>query len=326
MALSNEELLLLYRNLVRSRKADELAITYSGKCAPGVHAGIGQEAVGVGACTFLRKDDMIAQTHRGFAHLISKGLDSKLLFAECFNRETGCCGGWGGTWHQAKPSIGSFGLGGTIGSEFNLAAGLALSAKIKKTDQVSICFFGDGAANRGTLHEGMNLSAVWKLPVVFVCENNEFALATSVKDATNVPDIAMFAGSYGFPGVVVDGNDVLAVYEAVSEAVERARQGLGPSLVECKTYRITGHAVGMPQWGPHYGSRRTEDEVKEWIKKDPIDRFRTYLMGRDILTEEIVARIDKDAEQEMEEAVKFADESPYPDPATTDWMKVAYAD
>lgn len=321
MKLGKKELLQLYRNLVRSRKADELSETYSGKFTSVHHTGFGQEAIGVGACTFLEKDDMVAHTHRGWAHLICKGLDPKIMFAEAFGKATGCCGGFGGTWHQAKPSIGLYGLGGTVGSQFNFSAGLALSAQMKKTNQVVICFFGDGAANRGTLHEGMNLSAIWKLPVIFVCENNKLAVLSRVEKVIAVSDIATYAGSYGFPGVVVDGNDVIAVHEAVSEAVKRARQGLGPSLIECKTFRIPGHCIGWPQYDPYH----CEDEVKEWLKKDPIERFKNELIKQGILNEEQIALIEKEAEQEMQEAVKFADESPYPDPDKV-LLQAVYAD
>lgn len=322
MALKKDELLILYRNLVRSRKADEVAIANGGKFGSVPHVGIGQEAIGVGACSFLNKDDMIAFTHRGFAHVISKGLDPKQLFAEASGKRTGSCGGFGGTWHQCKPSIGIFGLGGTIGSQFNLAAGMALAFKLKKTKQVAVCFFGDGAANRGTLHEGMNISAIWKLPVVFVCENNGFAMKTRVEKAINVPNIADFAGSYGFPGIVVDGNDVVAVHEAVSEAVNKAREGQGPALIECKTYRIHGHLLGAPQFDPYF---HPKEEVEMWMEKDPIKKFKAQLMEQGILTEDLVSSIDKEAETEMLEAMKFADESPYPDPET-DLFTAVYAD
>ncbi len=317
MRLTDEDLLKLYRNLLLSRKADEAAIANSGKCNPTVHPGIGQEAVGVGGCTFLHQDDYICQTHRGFAHLVSKGMALTDLFAECFNKANSPTRGHGGTWHQSKPNLGIMGVSGTIGGQFNLAAGLGIACQMKGKHQVVVCFFGDGASNRGTLHEGMNLSAVWRLPVVFVCENNLYAQQTHVNDVINVKDIAAFAGSYGIPGVVVDGNDVLAVHDAVAVAVGRAREGLGPSLIECKTYRISGHqAIGVESRDP--------DELEYWRKRDPIVLFRNKLIESGALNQELIELMEKDTTAIVEEAIRYADESPFPDPM--DCTKELYAE
>jgi len=247
MTLEKEQLVTLYTNMVRARKADEVIVKglSEGKVVSFYHSGQGEEAVGVGGCAFLRKDDYIYAQHRGhgIAHVLSKGASPKGFIAEHYGKATGACGGIAG-FHFAEPELGMFGGAGTIGSTFPMALGWGLAAHKRGQGQVVLAFFGDGASNRGTLHEAMNLASVWKLPIVWVCHNNLYAQFMPIKDAYAKEDIADLAAGYGMPGVVVDGQDVIAVHETVQAAVERARNGEGPSLVECKTYRYRSHSEG----------------------------------------------------------------------------------
>jgi pyruvate dehydrogenase E1 component alpha subunit len=325
MKLENEQLLKLYTNLVRARKFDEAAIQAlsEGKILCFFHSGLGHEAIGVGACTFLRKDDYIYPHHRGhgLSHLIGKGVSPKGLLAEHCGKATGMARGIAG-FHGIDPERGVLGAAGTIGSQFPVSVGWALAAKKRGKGQVVVCFFGDGSSNRGTLHEAMNLAAVWKLPVVWVCENNLMAQFVPIKDAYPREDIADIAYAYGMPGVVVDGQDVLAVYEATQAAVERARAGDGPSLLECKTYRYRSHTEGVPDWS--HAEIRSQEEIEAWKKRDPVTLFREKLLESGILTQEDVTRIDKEITAEVEEMERFVEESPFPDPSILE--KVLYAD
>ena len=325
MKLEKEQLIKLYTNLVRTRKMDELVVRAlaEGKVTGFFHSGQGEEAVGVGGCSFLRKDDYIYPHHRGhgLAHTISKGASPKGFFAEHCGKATGGAKGVAG-FHGAHPEIGIFGGAGTIGSQFPVSVGWALAAKKRGTGQVVVCFFGDGSSNRGTLHEAMNLAAVWKLPIVWVCENNQYAQFMPIKDAYPREDIADMATAYGMPGVVVDGQDVIAVHEAVQAAVARARAGDGPSLVECKTYRYRAHVEGVPDWA--HADLRPEEEIEAWKKRDPIKLFQEKLLEQGVLTQEDVERIDREATAEVEEVERFAMESPIPDPAILD--NILYSD
>ena len=325
MKLDKEQLIKLYTNLVRARKLDEMCVKglYEGKVVAFFHSGQGEEAVGVGGCTFLRKDDYIYPHHRGhgIAHVLSKGMSSKAFLAEHHGKATGGAGGIAG-FHAAAPELGILGAAGTIGSQFPVSVGWALAAKKRGKGQVVVCFFGDGSSNRGTLHEAMNLAAVWKLPVVWVCENNLYAQFMPIKDAYPREDIADLASGYGMPGVVVDGQDVIAVHEAVQAAAKRARAGDGPSLVECKTYRYRSHVEGVPDFS--HTDPRPPEEIEAWKKRDPIKLFREKLLEQGILTPADIDRIDKETTAEMEEVERFAIESPVPNPEILE--KILYSD
>ena len=313
MALEKEQLLDMYRTMVRIRHFEEKVVDEfaAGRIVGFVHLYIGEEAVAVGACANLGDDDYITSTHRGHGHLISKGGKTERMMAELFGKKTGYCKGKGGSMHIADVDIGILGANGIVGAGIPIAAGAALSAKLRGTAQVAICFFGDGASNTTRFHEGINLASAWKLPVVYVCENNMYAISVPQSHHQNIADIADRATAYGIPGVVVDGNDVIAVYEAVGEAVARARRGEGPTLIECKTYRHRGHFEGDPT--PY----RTKEEVDKWKKKDPISRFKDKLTEMGVLAEKEADRIDQEMKEEIERAVKFAEESPLPEPEET---------
>jgi pyruvate dehydrogenase E1 component alpha subunit len=229
------------------------------------------------------------------------------MAAELLGRGTGYCKGKGGSMHIADPEIGILGANGIVAGGMGIAAGAGLSAKMRGTDQVAICFFGDGATNEGAFHEALNMAAIWDLPVVFVCENNLYGLTGPAEEMLSVKDVAARATSYDIPGVVVDGNDVLDVYEAVGEAVKRARKGGGPSLIEAKTYRLKGHFVGDPC------VYRDDEEVEMWRKKEPIKRFKEHLIKNEGIDEKVITKIDKEIEKELKAAVKFAKESPEPE-------------
>lgn len=324
MALKKEQLIKLYTNLVRSRKLDEVVVKglSEGKVVGFFHSGQGEEAVGVGGCTFLRKDDYVYVHHRGHGipYALSKGAPAREFLAEHYGKATGAAGGIAG-FHAAYPELGILGAAGTIGCEFPFSVGWALAAKKRGKGQVVVCFFGDGASNRGTLHEAMNMAAVWKLPVVWVCQNNLYAQFMPIKDAFPREDIADLAAGYGMPGVVVDGQDVIAVYEAIQAAVDKARAGDGPSMVECKTYRYRSHSEGADI--AHYSPRPAE-EIEAWKKRDPIKLFQEKLLQQGVLKQADVERIDAEATKEMEAAEKFAMESPIPTPDVLE--KYLYAD
>ena len=261
-----------------------------------------------GICAHLRDDDYLASTHRGHGHCIAKGVDVKTMMAELFGKSTGNNKGKGGSMHIADMSRGMLGTNGVVGASVPLAVGAGITARHRGTDQVAVAFFGDGGANQGVVHESMNLAAVWKLPVIFVCENNGYAESTPVEYAIAITNVADRAVGYGFPGVVVDGMDVFAVYEAAGAAVERARSGQGPTLLECKTYRYYGHS-GMDN--PH--TYRTREEEDEWKARDPMDQFRDRVLKNDRLSETELNAIDERVERTMEEAAQFAESSPEPE-------------
>jgi len=273
-----------------------------------VHLYIGEEAIATGVCANLTKSDYIESTHRGHGHTIAKGADVNRAMAEIFGRKTGFCKGKGGSMHIADFSVGMLGANGVVGGGFNLAVGAALGIKMQERKDVSVVFFGDGASNRGTFHEGANLAAAWNLPVIFVCENNKWASTTPHGSQTSVENISDRAVGYGMPGVIVDGNDVFEVYEATKKAVERARQGGGPTLIEAKTYRIKGHFVGDPEL------YRTKEEVKEQFEKnDPIKRFEMKVLEEKWMTEKELAAIKEEEEELIKKSIEFAKSSPFPD-------------
>ena len=313
MAIEKEKLIDMYRVMVRIRAFEERSFKeFTAGNIPGVlHLYSGEEAVATGACAKLRPDDYITSTHRGHGHVIAKGGKTDKMMAELYGKKTGYCKGRGGSMHIADTDIGILGANGIVGGGIPIAGGAALSAQKRGTDQVCLCFLGDGATNTTRFHEGVNLASIWKLPIVYVIENNMYAETTHVSYAMNVPNVADRACAYGIPGKIVDGNDVLAVYEAVGEAVARARKGEGPTLVECKTYRWHGHYIGDPQ------TYRTKEEIEEWKKKDPIPRFRDYLIEKNVLREEEADKIDQEINEEIEKAIKFAIESPLPEPSET---------
>ena len=271
-----------------------------------LHTYIGQEAIAVGVCISLRKSDYVFSTHRGHGHFIAKGGDLKKAMAELHGKDTGYCHGRGGSMHLFYPEIGFLGGNGIVGAGIPLAIGAAYSAQYRHSDQVTVSFFGDGAACQGTFHESLNMASLWKLPVVFVCENNCYAVTTSVGESICVDDIARRASGYGITGKVVDGNDVLAVYAAAKEAIARARAGEGPTLLECKTYRIDPHCMVLPEM-------RSEKELEEWKKKDPILRFEIQLKKEFRVDEKVLERLKREITAEIDEAEKFAVSSPFPD-------------
>ncbi|MEN1760543.1 thiamine pyrophosphate-dependent dehydrogenase E1 component subunit alpha [Anoxynatronum sibiricum] len=296
--------------MVRIRRFEESISEFSQKGEiPGfVHLYIGEEAIATGVCANLTKKDYIQSTHRGHGHTIAKGAQVDRMMAELFGKKTGYCKGKGGSMHIADFSVGMLGANGIVGGGYNMAVGAGLAETLKGTNNISVVFFGDGASNRGTFHEAMNMAAVWKLPVIFVCENNEWASTTALHEQTSVQDIAVRAVAYGIPGCTVDGNDIFAVYEAAQEAVERARRGEGPTLLEAKTLRIDGHFVGDPQV---YRSR--EDTMNRFKANDPITRFEEKAVQDQLLTEAELKAIRDEVEQEIQEAITFALESPFPD-------------
>lgn len=310
MSIDTEKLLWMYTNMLKIRRFEEkVAELFAAGKIPGfVHLYIGEEAVATGVCAHLRKDDYITSTHRGHGHLISKGGDLKLMMAELFGKRTGYCKGKGGSMHIADLDLGILGANGIVGGGPPIATGAALAARYKGTDQVAVCFLGDGASNQGTFHEGVNLASIWKLPVIFVVENNMYGISLPQTRSMRVQDIADRARAYDIPGFVVDGNDVIAVYEAAGEAIQRARAGEGPALIECKTYRYRGHFEGDPM------IYRTREEEEMWKAKDPIPRFEAKLMEMGVLTEAQAREINERILAEVEEAVRFAEESPWPAP------------
>ena len=304
-----DQLLEMYAAMLRVRLFEERARElYAGGRIPGfIHLSVGQEAVAVGVCAALRRDDYLLSTHRGHGHLIAKGGSLRALMAELYGKATGCCKGKGGSMHIADASVGYLGANGVLAAGCVLAPGVGLSIQMRKTDQVVVAIFGDGAANRGPFHEGVNLAALWRAPAVFVCENNRWASTTAQAVSTAGGSIAQRAAGYGIPGVTVDGNEVLAVFEAVGEAVARARRGEGPSLVEAQTIRWLGHYEGDPQL------YRGKDEVAEGRGRDPVGRLRQVLEERNLLDAAHAARIEAAVKGEIDDAVAFAEASPLPD-------------
>lgn len=309
MDLTKELFLDMYTKMNKIRKFEERVseLFAQGKILGFVHLYIGEEATAVGVCENLTDKDYITSTHRGHGHLIAKGGGLKFMMAELYGKVTGYCKGKGGSMHIADVQKGILGANGIVGGGLPIACGAGLSAKLRGTDQVTVCFFGDGASNQGTFHEALNIASIWKLPVVFVCENNLYGISMRQDKHQAIADIADRAMAYGFPGVTVDGNDVLAVYEAAREAVKRAREGAGPTLIECKTYRWRGHFEGDPT------VYRPKEEVEEWMERDPIPRLARYILDNNIATEEELKEIEENIIRELEEAVKFAEESPYPE-------------
>jgi len=313
-AFDVEHLLNWYEQMTLVRRFESaVQQLYRKALIPGfIHLYVGQEATAVGVCATLRADDFITSTHRGHGHALAKGVPPKDLMAELCGKAAGCSGGRGGSMHVFAPKYGLYGTTGLVAGGIPVAVGLGFSAKARKTDQVAVSFFGDGAINHGAFHEAANLAAAQNVPVVFVCENNLYATSTPVGVATRTVDLAEKARAYDIPGVSVDGNDVLAVRTVAREAVERARRGEGPTLIEAKTYRIVGHHEGDTVFGTY----RTEAEVNAWRERCPIKHLRTLLIGSERATEEELDAIEAQVEEHVREAVEFALAAPEPDPGT----------
>ncbi|TKJ30354.1 MAG: pyruvate dehydrogenase (acetyl-transferring) E1 component subunit alpha [Chloroflexi bacterium B3_Chlor] len=272
-----------------------------------MHLSIGQEASAVGSISALRVEDYILSTHRGHGHCIAKGADIKLMMAEFMGKETGYCRGRGGSMHIADIEGRNLGANGVVGGGIPLAVGVGLSLKMQGRDEIVMGFFGDGAANQGSFHEALNMAAIWSLPVVYVCENNQYGMSMSTRRAFKIEKMAQRAASYGMPGVTVDGNDVVEVYEAASEAVERARAGEGPTLLECITYRWKGHSKSDQEL------YRTKDEIESWKNKEPIRRFLELLITQRVISEDEARKIEEEARRTIGEALEYARASPEPE-------------
>lgn len=313
MPEDSEQLMDIYQCMVTVRQFEEMAGEYfTANEIPGfIHLSIGQEGSSCGVCSCLRPDDYVATTHRGHGHMIAKGADLKKMTAELFGKKTGYCKGKGGSMHIVDFSIGILGANGVVAGGLPIIAGAGYSIKMRKTDQVAVVFFGDGASNRGPVHEVMNMAAIWNLPIIFIIENNQWASTMPQSHACSFEDLCKRAAAYDMPGCAVDGNDVLAVREATSEAVTRARKGAGPSLIENKTYRMRGHHEGDQQ------KYRTKEEVAEWVEKDPIERFGNYLIKKKYSTKQKNKVIWKNVANEIEAALAFAKKSPFPRPEET---------
>ncbi len=306
--LTREEFIELYRKMLLIRRFDERAYDlYTRGLLPGtVHASIGQEAVAVGTCANLRDDDLVFSNHRGHGHCIAKDLPLGEMMAEMLGKKTGLCKGKGGPMHLCDVKRGLLGCNGIVGANMPMAVGAGWSIKMRGTDQICVCFFGDGATNEGAFHESLNLAAVWKVPVLFVCENNFYAVSTHISTSTAIEHIANRASAYSMPGILADGMDVEAVYKVAKEAIEDMRMGSGPVLIEYETYRFGGHSRGDPA----YGLYRTKEEVERWQQRDPLRVFKE----KGMITEREAEAIDQEVRALVDNAVKFALESPFPDP------------
>jgi acetoin:2,6-dichlorophenolindophenol oxidoreductase subunit alpha len=312
MSMTREQEMESYRRMVRIRRFEEEGTRlYTAGVIPGAyHASIGEEATIVGACMALRDDDAMTGTHRSHGHPIGKGADLKALMAELMGKSTGICKGRGGSMHLADNSVGIIGESAIVGGGIPLATGVGLSAKVRGTDQVCLCFFGDGAVNQGTFHESLNMASLWKLPVIYLCENNGYAITTSVARSHGQKDIAKRGEGYGIVGVVVDGQDVREVYRVMRDAVARARHGEGPTLIEAKTYRFDEHQVGLIVPGDPY---RSKEEVERYrADADPIVMFRQDLL-KHAWHEAELKQIEEEVNGSVAEAIRFGEESPLPD-------------
>ena len=315
MSHGDPPLLDVYRTMLTIRRFEErcLSLFMQGRIPSTLHLYIGQEAVATGVCAHLKKSDYVLSTHRPHGHAIAKGVAPRDIMAELFAKVTGCCKGKGGSMHVGDIRVGMPPAVAIVGGNAPIAAGMALAQKRLGSDGVTVCFFGDGAANEGAVHEGMNMAAVWDLPVVYVCENNLYAASTSFKTAFKIQNVADRAAAYGFPGTIVDGNDVLAVYQAAGQAIVRARRGEGPTLMECKTYRLCGHSRSDPL------TYRSKEEEALWQEKEPIGRLATRLKELGLATNESLEEIEREVMAVIDDAVAYAESSP--DPQPTDALK-----
>jgi acetoin:2,6-dichlorophenolindophenol oxidoreductase subunit alpha len=310
MNITNEKYILMYELMLKIRFFEERVkdLFASGEMPGFVHLYLGQEAVAAGACAPLNPGDYITSTHRGHGHILAKGGEMKYMMAELYGKATGYNKGKGGSMHIACPELGILGANGIVSAGIPIATGAAMSARLRKSGQVVVCFFGDGASNEGTFHESLNIASAFDLPVIYVCENNLYAVGTRQSQVRKIEDIADRAVGYGMPGLAVDGNDVIAVYEAVFEATERARTGSGPTLIECKTYRWRTHFEGEPD------TYRPPEEVAAWLRREPIAPYRSTLIEIGVLNEEGAQAIERSILADLDEAVEFARSSPLPAP------------
>jgi pyruvate dehydrogenase E1 component alpha subunit len=308
--LDRDRLVALYRTMRLIRRFEERVVELVNRDEiPGVtHEYVGEEAVATGVCHALRPDDVITSTHRGHGHILAKGGDPRRMIAELMGKASGYNRGRGGSMHIADLSLGIYGANGIVGAGTPIACGAAFAAKLQGSDRVVVAFFGDGGMNQGVVHEAMNLAAVWRLPVVFVCENNGYAISAPISQMALVERLADRAAGYGMPGEAVDGMDVLAVHGATTGAVERARAGGGPTLLECRTYRFVGHFTAEKARGIKY---RSDEEIAEWRKRDPLVTYPAWLKREEICDP---ARVDAEVDAQLEEAIAFARQSPFPAP------------
>jgi 2-oxoisovalerate dehydrogenase E1 component len=311
--LTKETTLSLWRQMLLIRRCEEqLAKSYAAGMIPGAcHTYIGEEAIATGVCAHLTHQDAAFSTHRGHGHALAKGVPPRELIAELFGRVTGCSRGRGGSMHLFSPEVGMMGTSGIVGPCILQATGAGYSFKLRNTDHVGVAFFGDGAVNNGAFHEGLNMAAIWDLPVIFVCEDNMYATEVPFSYATRNQDVAARAATYGMHSVAVDGNDVIAVYEAAGEAVAHARAGNGPSFLHCKTYRTRPHSEGMRD-----GGYRTVEEVEAWKQRDPILMLKNNLLAGGQVSPDEFDAIEAEIKAIVDDAAEFARNSPYPDPAT----------
>lgn len=310
MSPPQEMMLRMYRQMLRIRRFEERVnrLFLEGRMPGTLHLYIGQEACAVGVCEALREDDWITSTHRPHGHAIAKGVSLEAMMAELFAKTTGCARGYGGSMHTGDPEVGALTAIAIVGGSVPVAAGMALASKMRRTGQVVACFMGDGAINEGAFHEGVNMAAIWDLPVVFVCENNRYGASTPVEQVVKLDKLSDRAQGYGIPGVTVDGMDVLAVHATVAQAVERARRGDGPTFVECETYRFIGHSRSDTR------GYRSREEEEQWKQRDPIPRLAAQLTTAGEATEADLQRVSDEVDEELDRAVAFAEQSPSPVP------------
>jgi pyruvate dehydrogenase E1 component alpha subunit len=310
---TRKQLLKFYEIMYKMRRFEEEVFEFYKKgLMPGLaHLYLGEEAVATGVCSALREDDYIGSSHRGHGHLVARGADIACMMAEILGKKTGYSKGKGGSMHIMAPDKGILGANGIVGGEIPIVTGAAYSAKYRGTKQVAVSFFGDGASNEGTFHESINMAAAWKLPAIYVIENNLYGISVDIRDVTNTENLADRAKAYGIPGVIADGMNVLAVYDAAMELAERARRGQGPAILECKTYRWQGHHVGDPG---EYRSRRDKNEKNDWMARCPVKNFREYLLS-DGVKIDAVQGLESAVEEEIRNAVQFAEDSAYPSAA-----------
>ena len=321
----NKDLLtLMMRRMMTIRRFEEtvMGLVQGAELVGMAHCYIGEEAVAVGACAALRDDDYITGNHRSHGHPIAKGGDVRKAMAELLGKSTGYCKGKGGSMHLADFSIGILGESAIVGSALPVAVGAALGSKMQGNDRVVVSFFGDGASNQGACHEAMNLASIWNLPVIFLCENNQYAVTTHFTDTVAVENISDRAQAYNMPGVLVDGQDIMAMYEVTKEAVQRGRSGLGPTLIEARTYRYQEHSEALNRiLREEY---RSEEELQEWKQRDPIDLFKALLIEQNIYSEEEINELQDNVAETVNDALEFARESPYPN--EEDLLEDMYAD
>jgi 2-oxoisovalerate dehydrogenase E1 component len=310
---STEAAIELYRQMLIIRRTEEqLARAHAQGLVHGAcHTYVGEEAIAVGVCAHLTQQDAVFSTHRGHGHALAKGVPPRELIAELLGRVTGVSHGRGGSMHVFSPEVGMLGTSGIVGPSILMAAGVAYAFRLEKSERVSVAFFGDGASNNGAFHEGLNMAAIWKLPVLFVCENNQYATEVPFVSVAGNPDVSARGPAYGMPTLAVDGNDVLAVYAAADEAVQRARAGDGPTLLACTTYRTRAHSEGMRDAG-----YRTREEVEKWRARDPIKLLREHLVGNSASNEATLDDIEREIKAMADDALEWAKASPYPDPKT----------